>query len=699
MNNAGTISGSLDGINTTGSGTVIVNSGSITATTRAGIRVDTANITNDSGGTISGLTGIFFRAGNGAATVSNAGTITGTGGTAIQFSTGSIGNTLTLGPGFAINGNVIGAGSDVFQLGGTGSATFNVGNIGAGQQYRGFVTFNKVNTSTWTLIGSGTQAWTVQGGTLLVNGVVGNVTVQSGGTLGGIGTVGPLAVNSGGTVAPGASNATLHVTGGVNFATGSFYQVAVGPAQAAKLVASGATTIAGGTVQVIASTGNFAPITKYTIVTSSGGVTGTFAGATSNIATLTPTLSYDADNVFLTLTNTGFAFSSLALTPNQASVAAALDNGAQNSALVQLLLHLPIGNIQQALDLFSGEVFGSTQSVIIGDSVLARDVILSRLQQMPFLFAPGPRAALGSGGPALAYAPQPGAHASAFPVKAPPPAAAPDLVYWAQGVGAWGRIASDGNAAETKRDLAGFFTGFDRRFGDWRAGIAAGYTNASVKVATRASSATIDTGHFAAYAGTSFGPWNLRTGADFAWNAIATNRSIAVPGIAETANAHFNAGEAQIFGELGYGMALGPVAAEPFAGLAFVHLRTNSFAESPGLAALNGAANSENVGYTSLGARFAMSHVLSNDMTLTPRFSVAWQHAFGDVDPVAALSFQTLGTAFTVTGVPIARDTARVDAGADLRITPQATLGLFYQGELAPSAQDHSVRGSFTWKF
>jgi outer membrane autotransporter protein len=86
-------------------------------------------------------------------------------------------------------------------------------------------------------------------------------------------------------------------------------------------------------------------------------------------------------------------------------------------------------------------------------------------------------------------------------------------------------------------------------------------------------------------------------------------------------------------------------------------------------------------------------------MTLTPRVSAAWQHAFGDVNPAAALTFQTLGTSFTAAAAPIARDAATLDAGLDLRVTPQATLGLFYLGQLAASAQDHSVRGSFTWRF
>ena len=43
---------------------------------------------------------------------------------------------------------------------------------------------------------------------------------------------------------------------------------------------------------------------------------------------------------------------------------------------------------------------------------------------------------------------------------------------WAQGVGAWGKLNSDGNAAEVSRNLGGFFTGFDRRFAHWRAGLA-----------------------------------------------------------------------------------------------------------------------------------------------------------------------------------------------------------------------------------
>ena len=93
------------------------------------------------------------------------------GGTAaIRF--GGAGNTLTLAQGSVISGNVLGTGSDIFQLGGTGAAAFDVGSLGPAAQYQGFGTFNKIGSSVWTLTGTSTFAGdvNVEAGTLVVNG-------------------------------------------------------------------------------------------------------------------------------------------------------------------------------------------------------------------------------------------------------------------------------------------------------------------------------------------------------------------------------------------------------------------------------------------------------------------------------------------------------------------------------------------------
>jgi len=529
----------------------------------------------------------------------------------------------------------------------------------------------------------------------------------------GNGSVGGLNVAAGGMAAPGNSIGTLNVAGNVSFGPGSIYQVETNAAgQSDKIAASGSAALTGGTAQVLAEFGNYAPSTRYTILTANGGVTGTFANATSNFAFLSPTLSYDANDVFLTLNRSAF-FASMAQTSNQRAVAGALDASPLTSPLVLAALVQTSAGAVQAFDALSGEVYASAQTTIIDDSRYIRQAVLGRLRQTPYANETGAIRALGSGGPMVAdgagafgadYSTMAYANASRLgsPVKEAPwvaPAQTAEFTYWAQGVGAWGKINGNGNAAEVSRGLGGFFTGLDRRLGDWRVGIAGGYTNSSVNVNARASSANIDTGYLAAYAGTNYGPWNVRSGAAFAWNSISTSRSISFPGFAELATTRYGAGETQVFGELGYGVSLGQVALEPFGGLAWVHLSTDSFNEAGGISALTGTGNKTDVGYSTVGVRAATYYLLANGMAFIPRASVAWQHTFGTVDPNAALAFASTGAAFNIAGVPLARDTALVEAGTDLRINISTKIGLSYAGQLANTVQDHAIKGNFTWQF
>ena len=168
---------------------------------------------------------------------------------------------------------MLGNGTDTFQLGGTGKDTFNLGLIGAGQQYDGFSTFNKVGSSNWTVTGTGAQDWNVLGGTLSVNGTInGLVTVNAGGTLGGTGTIDNVVVN-GGALAPGNSIGTLNVAGGLTFSAASSYMVEISGASSDLTRVTGVATLGGATVVVIPS----GTVTKqYTILTATGGVPDTF---------------------------------------------------------------------------------------------------------------------------------------------------------------------------------------------------------------------------------------------------------------------------------------------------------------------------------------------------------------------------------------------------------------------------------------
>ena len=68
--------------------------------------------------------------------------------------------------------------------------------------------------------------------------------------------------------------------------------------------------------------------------------------------------------------------------------------------------------------------------------------------------------------------------------------------------------------------------------------------------------------------------------------------------------------------------------------------------------------------------------------------------------PTAALAFAATSDAdFTVTGVPLARDAALIDAGLDVSIGPNARFGVSYFGQLSGASSTNAVRGHFTWAF
>ena len=226
--------------------------------------------------------------------------------------------------------------------------------------------------------------------------------------------------------------------------------------------------------------------------------------------------------------------------------------------------------------------------------------------------------------------------------------------------------------------FGGFISGVDARFAEsWRAGFAAGYVRTDLHANDRASSAGIDSVQLGAYATGRLGVFNVRGGGSYSFDDIDASRGIFFPGFTDQTKARLHGNVGQVFGEVGYGMAFGNVALEPLAGLAYVHLRNGSFLESGGAAALS-------------GLRHAREHRLFIARLAPGEHHAACQRhgagaacdaspgnmPFGDVTPSAALAFQGTDAAFSVAGVPIARNSALVDAGFDWRFTPQAKLGV-----------------------
>jgi uncharacterized protein with beta-barrel porin domain len=263
-----------------------------------------------------------------------------------------------------------------------GSDSFNLSNLGSSGQYIGFSTFNKVDASTWTLTGtdSGNNPWTVQGGTLLVDGTTGGaMNVQSGGTLGGIGSVGATTVANGGTLVPGHGGiGTLTVNGNLAFASGASYFVTVNGANVGLTNVNGTANLNSALAFVAFQGSTFS--SHYTIL-SAQSLSGTFSSLFTNSPTITANLTYPNNDVMLNLTSNiggggggggtgtgtgtggGGGNSGLSgLTRNQQAVANALNNACNiGGTCLAGIVNVPAAQIPAALDALSGEGVSATQ--------------------------------------------------------------------------------------------------------------------------------------------------------------------------------------------------------------------------------------------------------------------------------------------------------------------------------------------------
>ncbi|PWV99045.1 outer membrane autotransporter protein [Hoeflea marina] len=515
------------------------------------------------------------------------------------------------------------------------------------------------------------------GGTLSLNTTYGGaVTIGDGGRLAGNGTIGGITANSGGTVAPGNSIGTLTVAGNASFAAGSTYEVEIDSAgNSDRIAATGAAAINGGTVSVIPYPG-YAVATPYTILTATGGVTGTFDAVTFASLFLTPSLTYTANDIQMTIAQSSFA--SVAATPNQAATAAGLDSVGNGGVFDAVLALGTNAEAQAAYDALSGEIHGSARGLLLQQSRIGRDVIGARI-----------RAAFGGPGPG-------DRPLIAFHGKGDAPAMG--AVAWGQAYGGWGRTG--GNAAGLDHAGSGFLLGMDADvFGGWRAGVLAGYGKNHFNVDARGSSGDADSYHAGVYAGRQAGPLGLRLGATYAWHDVATSRQVIVGAFSDSLSARYSAATAQIFGEAGYTLDTRFARLEPFAGLALVNQHMDGFTETGGAAALTGRVSNDTTGVTTLGLRGETGLGTFNGFTTSLTGSLAWRHAFGDVAPSSTLRFASGSDAFAISGTPIDVDTALVEAGLAFGFTNGMDLSFGYSGEFGKGLQDHKVSAHLAASF
>lgn len=486
--------------------------------------------------------------------------------------------------------------------------------------------------------------------------------------------------------------------GGVHQISGTFVQTSAGtmgmrvsPTTADLLEVTGNARLAGG-LQVIGQSGTFAPRKTYTLVTTTGGLSGAYQSVVSTLPFLIPTLSYDANNAYLTLQVGGFA--QAALTANQASVAAVLDSTAPNAtgdyaAVVGALSTLSTQQGQTVMNAISGQNYSGFSSSMVQGTQL----FLSNFAGQ----AGGGGSLGGSGRVALAEACD-----VACDTTSPALWGA-----WGGALGGLGAISNGGsNSGALTYNVTGFAGGLDRLVAQGlRIGATVGYQNGNQWVAGFSGSGNSNTFQAGLYANYSEGKVYADAIAGYAYSANQMWRSIAIPGLAPR-TAYGLTGANQVYGqvETGYRFDLGGLAeafVTPFVRLQAYTGTQNAFTETgAGSLNLSVAQQTTNSLRTVLGAQLGGSMDLGWRDRLAMKVRLGWSHEYADTARPVTASFAGAPVApFTTYGVAPQRDGVVLGLAATTAVAEGMNVYARYEGEVSGQDNAHafSVGVRMTW--
>lgn len=204
-----------------------------------------------------------------------------------------------------------------------------------------------------------------------------------------------------------------------------------------------------------------------------------------------PTLSYDLQNVYLTLARNNVLISSAGETPNERAVGRALDYGGLSGNFGRaLLLQTNQKAVKSLLSQLTGEAHQSLLSALQQSSSHTRDTINDRLRD-------------------------------AFTDDGP--------IVWSRAINTDSTTKSYPEYSSLKQNSTALFVGADITIvEDIRTGIMAGISNTDFNVDTLGSSAHSNSYHIGAYGSWNYEDWRLSLGSAYSWHNISMKRSFPI---------------------------------------------------------------------------------------------------------------------------------------------------------------------------
>ena len=515
--------------------------------------------------------------------------------------------------------------------------------------------------SNLTILNSGTIAAGLSG-----NGLLGNSVVFTGGTnvlnqLAGGKLLGNLTIGAGSTL---TGTGTSTMTGAYTQTAGGTYLVNFAGASVTRFDITGAAALGGN----LAVAGSGLLGTKYTVLTATGGVSGVFSSVVDSIPLTVAFVTYDGNDVYVTLISDTAFLSSFAQTPNQRSVAAAA-----GSATLSFLPALQgiAGNtatFRFALDQLSGEVHASNVTVGLENQSLFLRTLADRLRQG--------RCLCGDGG---------GCETD-------------DAWHsWGTPFGQAGHADGNGNAHGFGYDSVGFAAGVERWIGsDTRVGIALGYDNWSNDTESLGSRSNTDSFLLGLYGCRQLGNAWLTGMVSYENDHSDTQRAIDF--LASTARANTIGNQFGAYLEAGYAIPVGGLQIAPIGALQYVSLWRDSFSETgAGAAGLSVAGTQADSFRTILGGRLTYPSTASGTC-ISPELRSFWVHECADQNRDIRNQFVGGGSEFTIAGQNLGRDFGDLGVGVAMQLG-RFRLSLNYDCLLSTNAVSHGGMGQVEWSW
>ncbi|MDQ0707040.1 outer membrane autotransporter protein [Pseudomonas sp. W3I7] len=272
---------------------------------------------------------------------------------------------------------------------------------------------------------------------------------------------------------------------------------------------------------------------------------------------------------------------------------------------------------------------------------------------------------------------------------------------WVQGLGNGGKLDKQGGSDGLKHGTKGLMLGADWAVGDaWRVGVIGAKSTSELQA--QRFKGELDSLHLGGYAVRQDGPLALRLGAFYSDHAGKNKRDVNVLDFKQQLQGNYNAQSQTVFSELGYQLGTADVHVEPFAGLGYQRYHRDSFKEKGGWTALNvGPQTQQNLSST-LGLRLATVYRFDNQMSLTPHLSTYWKHLYGEVDSQVRQSSRAAQgniDSFTITGTSLDRNSLDMQAGLDLALSTEHSVGLTYSAQAGTHSRSQGLMGEWKMSF